>query len=534
MKPTNYDSQGCDPMSSNCVIWQGPDIECINLCKGDSISTVVNNLALELCALLDSVNTTTFDLSCLNLQECAPDDFKGLIQLLIDRICALEGIEPGTGSGSTGCPDCVVEICEFFYYPGSGGTQTTMRLEDYVRAVGEQICIQVNQINTINTTIADHESRITDNTDRIETLEGAGITLPQITPVCVLNGQYDLDAVLIALEEQFCSLRDATGDDPTILTALAAALQIVANNDDRLSAPGSLSTIDGWFPDPDNLAESFTNMWHTIKDARDAIAYIQQNCCDTTCGAINLNMNAILLSPTQLRIDYVGSIPNAFVDDSTNSTFGEQYSRLTIENVGGGSGTQIETDIQVKQVYFDGAQAQIINLNGALVDGTQDVNVNLLLRLRDNTLGTQCESIIQTVALGTNACPDIILVPSYFEINYSFSWAGSATDFVIELYETAALPPSPPIASFQHLSNSTGANGTFVGLNEYTSYSIRLLIDTVPCDFEVISTLEYPNIPPSLIAAPIIDPSSPTGLQDHVSIEAWTTEYESYFGDITP
>jgi hypothetical protein len=528
MKPTNYDSQGCDPMSSNCVIWQGPDIECINLCKGDSISTVVNNLALELCALLDSVNTTTFDLSCLNLQQCAPDDFRGLIQLLIDRICALEGIEPGTGGGSTGCPDCVITVCEDFWYDGPGGpnTETQMQLDRYVFEIGSRVCILINQINAANASIADHEDRIT----VLEETVPPTYTLPTFDPACVLNGTFSLDAILVALEEQFCLLRTATGNETDIVTALAAALQIVGNNADQLSGSGTLSQIPGWFFFFFYLAESFTNMWRALKDARDAIAYIQENCCDTSCASINLSMNATLLSPTQLRIDYVGSIPSAFVDDPDNSSFGQPYSRLVLENTGGGP-QQILDTVQVKQTYFDGAQAHIITLSGGVV-GTSDVNVNLLLRLEDGTLGTNCESTIQTVALGTNACPDLIMVPSFFEIAYSFSWAGSATNFVVELYEAGT--PDVFITSQQFLNSTTGGNGTFITLTENTQYRLRILIDTIPCDFEDVSTLEYPDVPPTLNGAPVINLSNPEGQQDGASIEAWVTEYETYFGDITP
>ena len=39
MIPTNSSAttNGCDNISSNCVIWQGPDISCIDLCNGDTI-----------------------------------------------------------------------------------------------------------------------------------------------------------------------------------------------------------------------------------------------------------------------------------------------------------------------------------------------------------------------------------------------------------------------------------------------------------------------------------------------------------------
>ena len=42
--PTNSryaKDRGCNPVSSNCVVWQGPDLACIDLCKGDTVSNVV-------------------------------------------------------------------------------------------------------------------------------------------------------------------------------------------------------------------------------------------------------------------------------------------------------------------------------------------------------------------------------------------------------------------------------------------------------------------------------------------------------------
>ena len=41
MKPLNLDNKPCNPVSSNCVVWQGPTLECIDLCKGDTVSDVV-------------------------------------------------------------------------------------------------------------------------------------------------------------------------------------------------------------------------------------------------------------------------------------------------------------------------------------------------------------------------------------------------------------------------------------------------------------------------------------------------------------
>ena len=55
MKPLNLDNSPCSPISSNCVVWQGPDISCLNLCTGDTISDVVAAMATELCTILDTL-----------------------------------------------------------------------------------------------------------------------------------------------------------------------------------------------------------------------------------------------------------------------------------------------------------------------------------------------------------------------------------------------------------------------------------------------------------------------------------------------
>jgi hypothetical protein len=101
MKPLNLDTKPCSPISSNCVVWQGPDIPCIKLCNGDTISDVVAALATELCDLLDSLDPGSYDLACLTTGH-VPANIQELIQLLISKICSIEVIEGP--QGQTGPP----------------------------------------------------------------------------------------------------------------------------------------------------------------------------------------------------------------------------------------------------------------------------------------------------------------------------------------------------------------------------------------------------------------------------------------------
>lgn len=57
---------GCpDTTTSDCVKWQGGDIECLGICNGDMLTDVENTFAENICALL-----STTDMSSVEIPEC--------------------------------------------------------------------------------------------------------------------------------------------------------------------------------------------------------------------------------------------------------------------------------------------------------------------------------------------------------------------------------------------------------------------------------------------------------------------------------
>jgi hypothetical protein len=85
---------GCIKTSSNCVIWEGPDIPCLKLCYGDNITEVLFKLATKFCDTLLLLDPTQYDISCFNSLACPPTDFSELFQLVIDQICNIQ-LTPG-------------------------------------------------------------------------------------------------------------------------------------------------------------------------------------------------------------------------------------------------------------------------------------------------------------------------------------------------------------------------------------------------------------------------------------------------------
>lgn len=493
MKPVNAEERGCNPISSDCVIWQGPDIECINLCKGDSVSTVVAKLAQELCDLIETFNLDNYDLACLNVGDCGPEDFQALINLLIERICQLEGIEPGeTPVNSSGCPDCVVNIASCFYYENELGDQvTTMQLADYVTAIGNRVCLLAQSIATINAMLENHENRIT----TLENAPDPTVELPTVTPVCVTDNPgtaQDLDVVLAALETEFCELIGATGGPIDIFNAIAKQCAGLAN-DDRLAGGGTMGTIGGWSTEVNNLAAAMNNIWLTMCDVRAAIKNIQSNCCPSACDDVDVQVSATLENPNTLKLFFTG-VAAGFTQCNPSGT---------VFTISDSNGHIITETINVIS-NLNNASGVTVDLTGTPINSSLDLTITAALCL-ENAEGSQCQSVLSTFLTNTTACPVVNLTPTETAIAYSFGWAGGAASFEVELYDASGT------ALIQSQTTGVGGpgtvNGTFNGLTGGTTYRVRVKItigenETI-CPFVPATTIAPPCIPPTGLVAEI-------------------------------
>jgi len=295
MKPLNLDNRPCSPISSNCVIWQGGDISCINLCSGDTVSDVVFKLATELCIIMDQLNVSNYDLSCLAINGCPPVDFHALIQLLINKICEANGCIADTTTAS-GCPDCVVSVAPAFVKD----TQTTMQLVDYVQDIANRVSSILDEISVINNQIANLNNRVT----VLENTPPPTFTLPSIPTGCLATYMASLpsapiDQVLDTLLNNstigYCSLIQATGLPADILSAVAS--QCISATDPSLAyPPDNMSTayFGSWVNTPVTASDAITNLWIAICDIRTYLQTYVLAVADT--NTVNLTYTGGLLT----------------------------------------------------------------------------------------------------------------------------------------------------------------------------------------------------------------------------------------------
>jgi len=511
MKPLNSDNPGCNPISSNCVIWQGPDIACINLCKGDTVSDVVYDVATELCKLQTTLSLADgqYDISCFNLTSCLPADFQELINLLISRICNLEtctGCAPAcdgtfptpTPAPADGCPDCEMTIAPCFeYVNGIGDTVTVLQLKDYVTSIGNKICNLILNNNLTDTAVTNVVARLDNVETQITILESTQYIPPTVTPACVLPSvPTEMSLVLTALETQFCTLRYATGTSTDLYLNMAKQCAGLGTSPKLAPGGGPMSAIPGWSNTVDNLAQSFGNMWVTLCDIRAAVQNIQVNCCPTGCSGIVLNLFASLNTET----NYLSVFVNGTVPPELTQCTGSTMIRITDS-----SGNSITTTYDML-ANLNSLLGFGIALGGTLINTALDLTIEIEPCLTNLSTGTTCESCLEYVLINNPVCPVTAIVPAFNSATFGFTSAAGTFTYAVEVWDALF---STLISTYTIVTTTAaGQSVTITDLEGSTTYGVRLTVvatgstaTPVICPFTTFTTLPDICYPPTFVTA---------------------------------
>jgi hypothetical protein len=476
MLPIRSDSnqEGCSPISSNCIIWQGNDIPCINLCKGDSISDVTAKLATELCDILAQLQLTGgeyggFDLSCFNPICPTLDNFHDLVQFIITKLCELQNI-PAANADTAECPDCyaTLPVCLQTTDP-LGNPINQLTLKEYAEYLATTICNLISQISVINATLTSQQTQITALINSTSDLAGRPSNdLPTFYSTCLSDklpgvppGSADLTQMINAIQEAFCELRTATGMPNSLLLSIlrqCAGLDTAPS----LNLPGvNMGSLAGWVLQGtySTVADSINNMWITICDMRAAIQTILDTCCDNGCAGLTLSLLNTFSTPN-LSLFFVGDA-TAFADCNPAG------SKITITDAYGNkyiTFALIVPNMNLPYVINLGPTA--LNLNTNLI-----VTVEACLeRLSDKTT---CERTISTIVEISTPCPVLTLDSDPNNVTFSFTntIVGAAT-YEVSLYDGVTLISSQSIV----VAAPGAVSGTFGGLTPSTTYGVTVAI----------------------------------------------------------
>jgi hypothetical protein len=466
MIPTNSSgtTNGCDNISSNCVVWQGPDIACINLCSGDTISEVVFKLATEVCNLITNgvianPNLTGLDLTCLNIPGVTPTTLVPVLQAMVVQICA-NSTSPT--QKSTELPMMTLPAC-LQYNDSSGNPVTELRLDLFATLIANQVCTNLTSINVINTTLTSYNTRLNVLEACVLPCSG-GVVEAQIVPTCVSNigTLTNVSVVVLALESAFCALRTAVGLPAAINSAISQSI-ITGSYTQLSNSSASYSGIVGWNNSASTLAQSVQNAWVVIDDMYTAITNIQTNCCPGGCDGITFSYSTsnTINGGTGLITDIVFN----FITSSIPSTFNDSagFSQITITDSNGASTNQV-VSVSSLQNNTTGVSINVASLNVA-----QQLNATLQFSVTDGN--DTCTATQTSVIAAVLPCP-ILTLTSITSTGLTIGFTnvlGTSATFLIEIVNSSNVV----VATATLTNQGSTVSQAFTGLIAGTTYNIR-------------------------------------------------------------
>jgi hypothetical protein len=397
MKPSksNINKASCNPISSNCVDWEGGDLLGLDICPTDSVSDVVQKANEVIQQLKTELDLTDLDLSAI-WGQCVvcPNPVQTLhnvLKVLISKIVELEN-----GSSSSVTPVEVPILVQQCLQPINSITETAttqLVVEDYVKVIADYICHTiVPRFVSDESSISILQADVNQNTTDIAELKAAGELTVNI-PSCVTSPSNDIVSVTNALSADYCVVKTTLGGVSALNTGLSNDIVPFTNADGtvgdnviKLSDPSS-SLFSG---KAGNIGLLLAHYGAAINDLRAAVKLIQDNCCKVTCDSIVVDfdvqvsddrgtMYLFFITKTHIPVgfsDYSANGNLITITDSAGHTLTQPIKIANQVKTGLNPGTGLETPIVIHihdDTYtsaLDTSSDYFISMNASMTDGS--------------------------------------------------------------------------------------------------------------------------------------------------------------------
>lgn len=346
--------------TSECVTWEGENIECLGIEKGQLISVVVKNLALEICELKDTLDLSDLDLKCLfELCSGCPEPEKTLtfvLELIINKICSLEEIINNLEISNTTGSDPVLNLASCFQFTDAEGDLITeLPHSAYTKRIATRVCQLILDVTSLQDEVGDLQTTVSGLQDQINNLE---LNIPDVASDCLFVGTKSIDDAWDTLDQAFCQLRTSLGLVTDVNTAISR--QCLDLNVEYGATPGFIAN-------PENLADSVNNIWIVLCAIRNTVS----TCCALKCEDIEIGFSATLdaaAAEVTLKFTFGAgtSIPAGVTDAGSTGTITDingavESFNLVIDN---------NAEIVVPVTGLDVNNSLIIEITAIMSDGT--------------------------------------------------------------------------------------------------------------------------------------------------------------------
>jgi hypothetical protein len=326
MIPSNSNNtSGCDPISSNCVIWQGPDLACVGVCNGDTVSDIVAKLCERLIEVSDAGGASV-DLSTMSMSSLEGDTSSTLTELLqqiIDNIIAVRDEERSAGMT---CEDAL--LCESnvptCLQEKTISDKTTLGTSAYLELLGSEVCSLRNGHELLK------QGAIAANTSNITQLQADQYTTPKIytSSIGTTTTLQSIDKVLQQFELEYSLLSNALNTPTSLYAGVSAQGTMVP-----LVAAGWQGTYN---TAPTTVSHTIENLWSVIKDLRTKVT----------------DLEGLIVAPASNVYPLMGGSSNTYVTDADCNSACLSTASTNLINIYNETGSVFDTSVRA---YTDAA-----------------------------------------------------------------------------------------------------------------------------------------------------------------------------------
>jgi hypothetical protein len=309
-----------DPVFSDQVIWNGPDIPCLKICKGQKLSAIIANLAAKVCQVL-----SPYDLSSLTL-DCALEIFGQLepvertitsvFQILLDNDCGLKDLIDNLQAQIYSQEEDVFTIdLKCLAQTDSFGSPLPVDRDSTIQLLLNEIC-------NIKPTLVYLTTKVTDLQNQIDNLNLTPVITEVSVTTCIEPTSFPVSTQLKKVAADYCNFKSAIGSINDISTTRSQF------PDGLLSKFGE---YEGWIPIPQNYMQEQNNMYIIIEYLLNQVTDLQA-CCDKGCDNIKIGFgidstdNGMILTFSSL---YGTSIPVGYTNTESILSIVEEGTNYT-------------------------------------------------------------------------------------------------------------------------------------------------------------------------------------------------------------